>query len=101
MEDDNSGRGGKVAKLLPKGLTAKGRWRKQPSKESFESTSSREDVPRGRSPRSREVHYGDGHSDRPWTSQSPSPMSMLEEQQADDDDDDNVSPGLDELDDDT
>ncbi|KAI0379810.1 hypothetical protein F5Y04DRAFT_259194 [Hypomontagnella monticulosa] len=43
----------KVGKLLPKKLAAK-RWKKQPSKESFGSTASSEDYPRGRDPSSRE-----------------------------------------------
>ncbi|KAI1079532.1 hypothetical protein F5B20DRAFT_571020 [Whalleya microplaca] len=43
----------KVGKLLPKKLSAK-RWKKQPSKESFVSTASSEDYPRGRSPSRRE-----------------------------------------------
>ncbi|KAI4603245.1 hypothetical protein KJ359_006038 [Pestalotiopsis sp. 9143b] len=57
--DDHSGRGAKVAKLLPKGLAATRRWRKQPSKESFGSTASGEDGPRGRSPHSRGALYSD------------------------------------------
>lgn len=50
----------KVGKLLPKKLTAK-RWKKQPSKESFGSTASSEEHPRGRSPNSREpLNNGSG-----------------------------------------
>ncbi|KAI1376939.1 hypothetical protein F4677DRAFT_416817 [Hypoxylon crocopeplum] len=43
----------KVGKLIPKKLAAK-RWKKQPSKESFGSTASSEEYPRGRSPNSRD-----------------------------------------------
>ncbi|KAI1767752.1 hypothetical protein GGR53DRAFT_480525 [Hypoxylon sp. FL1150] len=49
----------KVGKLLPKKLTAK-RWKKQSSKESFGSTASSEEYPRGRSPNSRELLNGSG-----------------------------------------
>jgi hypothetical protein len=44
--------GSKVGKLLPKGLTTKRRWRKQPSKESFLSTASSDDNTRALSPHS-------------------------------------------------
>ncbi|OTA75596.1 hypothetical protein M434DRAFT_402630 [Hypoxylon sp. CO27-5] len=50
----NSSNSSKVGKLLPKKLAAK-RWKKQPSKESFGSTASSEDFPRGRDPNSREL----------------------------------------------
>ncbi|KAI1774920.1 hypothetical protein F4818DRAFT_55652 [Hypoxylon cercidicola] len=50
----------KVGKLIPKKLAAK-RWKKQPSKESFGSTASSEEYPRGRSPNSREpLNNGSG-----------------------------------------
>ncbi|KAK6077490.1 GRAM domain-containing protein [Seiridium cupressi] len=99
MDDDSSGRSAKVTKLLPKGLTAKGRWRKQPSKESFASTASSEDTPRGRSPHSREALHGDGLSERFSTSQSQSQSDhLLERDEQEDDDTNNVSPMIDESD---
>lgn len=50
----------KVGKLLPKKLTAKRRWKKQPSKESLGSTASSEDQTRGRSPHSRNLQDSNG-----------------------------------------
>lgn len=99
MDDESSSNRGKVAKLLPKGLAAKGRWRKQPSKESFEPAGSSEDVPRGRSPHSRETLYSHGGSDHPWSSQSQAPSQstgMVEEDEGGDDE--TVSPLIDDSD---
>ncbi|KAH6659228.1 hypothetical protein BKA67DRAFT_529398 [Truncatella angustata] len=93
MDDEGGGRGGKVSKLLPKGLTAK-RWRKQPSKESFSSTASSEDAPRGRSPHSRTALYHDDPSDRPLTSESQSSDTNLEDGGLEEDG--NVTPMIDE-----
>jgi hypothetical protein len=51
MEGNNSQ--GRVGKLFSKTR----RWKKQSSRESFGSTTSSEDAPRGRSPHSREPFY--------------------------------------------
>ncbi|KAI1499314.1 hypothetical protein F5X99DRAFT_390535 [Biscogniauxia marginata] len=52
---NHSGNGKKVASMfMPKKLAAPRRWRKQPSKESFRSTTSSEEHARGRSPHSRD-----------------------------------------------
>ncbi|KAI2466160.1 hypothetical protein F4781DRAFT_445456 [Annulohypoxylon bovei var. microspora] len=78
MDVANPNNSSKVGKLLPKKFAAK-RWKKQPSRESFRSTASSEDMPRGRSPDSHgrdrsnggsfsttqsnemaEYHHGDG-----------------------------------------
>ncbi|KAI1881325.1 hypothetical protein JX265_000151 [Neoarthrinium moseri] len=97
--DDNGGSGGKVAKLLPN-FAARRRWRKQ-SRESFASTTSSEDVPRGRSPHGREPSLGDDPSERP-ASQSHPTEAVIEENDrvGEDEEDDNISPLADEWDND-
>ncbi|KAL7628077.1 hypothetical protein AAE478_002274 [Parahypoxylon ruwenzoriense] len=54
MDAASTGSTTKVGKLLPMKLAAK-RWKKQPSKESFGSTASSEDYPRGRSLNGRDL----------------------------------------------
>ncbi|OTB05497.1 hypothetical protein M426DRAFT_319761 [Hypoxylon sp. CI-4A] len=61
MDNANSNNPSKVGKFLPKKLGA-GRWKKQPSKESFGSAASSEDYSRGRSPSSRDRLHGGSFS---------------------------------------
>lgn len=59
-----------VGKFLPKSLAAKARWKKQPSKESFGSTASSEEDPRGRE-LTRDVGPDDSPSSRPASASQP------------------------------
>lgn len=71
-----SGRAAKVGKLLPKSLATRRPWNKQPSKESFVSSASSEDVPRGRSPHGRDQPpYGDGMSSSTRSSSNSRPAT--------------------------
>ncbi|KAI4867470.1 hypothetical protein F4820DRAFT_446100 [Hypoxylon rubiginosum] len=69
----------KVGKLIPKKLAAK-RWKKQPSKESFGSTASSEEYPRGRSPNSREPpNNGSGSVSLSTTTSTTQSIEMADE----------------------
>jgi hypothetical protein len=89
MDVDGGGPSAKVAKLLPKGLAATRRWRKQPSKESFGSGTSSDDGPRGRSPHSREALYVDGASDSMASARAQFDDPLEEDQE---EEDGNVTP---------
>jgi hypothetical protein len=79
--DSPNGRAAKVGKLLPKSLATR-RWRKQPSKESFVSSASSEDAPRGRSPHGREQLLVGGDS-ASATSMSQPATDVVEEYEED------------------
>ncbi|KAF7521257.1 hypothetical protein G7054_g12500 [Neopestalotiopsis clavispora] len=96
MDNDHNGRSAKVTKLLPKGLAATRRWRKQPSKESFGSAASGEDGPRGRSPHSRGALYADNSSSEHTQAQSQS--GHYPEGYGDEDEDGDVTPVIDDWD---
>ncbi|KAI0132583.1 hypothetical protein BJ170DRAFT_700427 [Xylariales sp. AK1849] len=93
--DGNSSHAGRVGKLLKEGLTSKRPWKKQSSKESFGSTASSEDVPRGRSPHSRDPFYDDDKSESTLSTQLSHSTEKAEEEA---EEDDNVSPLADEYD---